>query len=358
MYETLSVIDAHCDLLFALKKAADTAGAADAAGAADTAGAAYAARPAADAGEKGGQGQSGQGGRDPLSRGRTGHMDLPRMLEGGVRGQFMALFADEADLPRAREYTHGLIDDFEALCARSGGALFPLRTPADLARARKGESLAALLSLEGAEALEGSLDAVDEFYARGVRAIGITWSRRNPFGRGVKTEGEDGLSALGCRLVEKMEEKRMIVDCSHLCDEAFADLARVARRPFIASHSNTRSLCDHPRNLSDAQIRRIAEGGGAVGATFVPPFVALEPEKPLLQHFIDHVDRIVRIGGIECAALGSDFEGYRQNGEDSVIADASQYPVIDKALAERGYTPREREKILSKNWERVIRDIL
>lgn len=295
--------------------------------------------------------------RDMLKRNALSHIDVPKLLEGGVQCQFMALFAEDEDVPRAKAYTHGLIDEFDSLCARSEGKMFPLRKPSDLDKAMPGKSVAGLLSIEGAEALEGSLDSVDEFYARGVRAIGITWNRRNPFGRGVRAEGEDGLSALGMTLVEKMEERRMIVDASHLSDKAFEDLAAVARKPFIASHSNARSVNDHPRNLTDAQIRRIADGGGAIGGVFVPNFVALKPLKPYIEHFIDHIDHIFRVGGIECVALGSDFDGYK-GIEGHVLADASEFPLLASALEKRGYTQGQIERIFAKNWERVIRELL
>jgi membrane dipeptidase len=320
-----SIIDAHCDALLAVIGKSQIPG--------DT------------------------GRRDFLARNRMSHIDLPKLLEGHVRCQFMALFAEDEDLPRVGEYTHGLIDEFEAICTRSGGVMFAIRSGSDLDRAKPGESVGGLLSIEGAEALEGSLDAVDEFYERGVRAIGITWNRRNPFGRGVRAEGEDGLSALGFQLVEKMEEMGMIVDASHLSDQAFSDLSQAAKRPFIASHSNARSLNDHPRNLTDAQIRRIAEGGGAVGAVFVPNFVSLKPVKSFLEHLIDHIEHIVNVGGLECAAIGSDFDGYR-GVEGHVLADASEFPRLAEALEGRGYASGAIEKILSKNWERVIREIL
>lgn len=320
-----SIIDAHCDALLAVIGKSQIPG---------------------DVGK-----------RDLLQRNAISHIDVPKLLEGSVRCQFFALFAEDEDVPRAREYTHGLIDQFEAVCARSNGALFPILKASDLAAAKPGKRVGGLLSIEGAEALEGSLDAVDEFYARGVRAIGITWNRRNPFGRGVRAEGEDGLTKLGFQLVEKMESMGMIVDVSHLSDPAFNDVAAAARMPFIASHSNARALNDHPRNLTDAQIRRIADSGGAVGAVFVPNFVALKPSKSYLEHLVDHIDHIVKVGGIECAALGSDFDGYR-GIEGHVLADASEYPLLVEALRGRGYSAPSLEKILSKNWRRVFDAIL
>jgi membrane dipeptidase len=320
-----SIIDAHCDALLAVIGKSQIPG---------------------DVGK-----------RDLLARNAMSHIDLPKLLEGAVRCQFFALFAEDEDVPRAREYTHHLINEFEAACARSNGALFPILKASDLAAAQPGKRVGGLLSIEGAEALEGSLDAADEFYARGVRAIGITWNRRNPFGRGVRAEGEDGLTKLGFQLVEKMEAMGMIVDVSHLSDPAFADVADAAQKPFIASHSNARALNEHPRNLTDAQIRRIADSGGAVGAVFVPNFVALKPTKSYLEHLVDHIGHLVNVGGLECAALGSDFDGYR-GIEGHVLADASEYPLLVEALRGRGYPAPSIEKILSKNWRRVFDAIL
>ncbi len=319
------VIDAHCDALLAVIGKSQIPG---------------------DAGK-----------RDFLSRNEKSHIDLPKLLEGKVICQFMALFAEDEDLPNINAYTHMLIDEFETICARSDGCFFPLQCGSDLDKASSGKSVAALLSIEGGEALEGSLEAVDEFCARGVRALGITWNRRNSFGRGVRAEGEDGLTRLGRQLVEKLEDKHMIVDASHLSDTAFSDLVDTSRKPFIASHSNARSVNEHPRNLTDLQIKQIADRGGAVGVVFVPTFVALKPTKPYIEHLIDHLDRIVKIGGIECAALGSDFDGYR-GIEGHVIKDASEYQTLPGALAAHGYSNAEIGKIFSGNWERVIRDII
>lgn len=297
------------------------------------------------------------GPRDFLADNPISHIDLPKLKRGRVICQFMAIFAEDSELGDAFGYTHRLIDEFEKICVRSGGDFYPVRRAGDLDPAGAGKRVGALLSIEGAEALEGNPDNLDSFHARGVRAIGLTWSRRNPFGRGVKTEGTDGLSSLGMRLVEKMDEMRMIVDASHLSDEAFTDLEKVSKRPFIASHSNCRELNDHPRNLTDSQIRAIAKSGGAVGAVFVPYFVSRNPDKSYLEHLLDHIDRVVDKGGLDCAAIGSDFEGYK-GVEGSVIANAGEFDALREGLAARGYSHASMEKILWKNWERVIRDVL
>jgi len=296
------------------------------------------------------------GRRNFLIRNEKSHIDLPKLLEGGVICQFMALFTGNDDLPEAYAYTSNMIDELDAIVDASGGAFFPILKGSDLDKAIPGQKVGALLSIEGAEALEGRLDALDEFYERGVRALGVSWSRRNPFARGVSVEGTDGLTDLGVELVAKMEAKPMIVDVSHLSDQAFDDLALVSKRPFIASHSNSRALNNHPRNLTDAQIRRIADSGGAIGVVFVPNFVALPPTKPYLDHLLDHIDAIVKAGGIDSVAIGSDFDGYR-GVEGHVIADTSEFHFVVEALQRQGYDSTSVDKILWKNWDRVIREI-
>jgi membrane dipeptidase len=319
------VIDAHCDTLLSVSGSNGVAGI--------------------------------QGRLDFFKRNEKSYIDLPKLLEGGVRCQFFALFVEDSELAQAKKQTCRLLDEFEILSGRSGGSLFPLLEAADLDKAMQGRGVAALLSIEGAEALEGSLDNLRYFYDRGIRAVGLTWNRRNAFGRGVRAEGEDGLSPLGLELVQAMENLGMIVDASHLSDQAFDDLAAVSKRPFIASHSNAREIMAHPRNLNDGQIRRIAASGGVVGAVMVPDFVAANPPSGYLERFIDHIDHTVKVGGVEAVGIGSDFDGYGDKGAH-VLADASEFPLLARGLEHRGYKEEAVSKILSGNWERLIREII
>lgn len=296
--------------------------------------------------------------RDFFKNNDSAHLDLPKLLAGNVRCQIMALFCDDAHLDSVYEHTLELIDIFEKLSVHSKGRFFPVLSAMDMDRAIPGDTVGAILSLEGAEALGPNAEHLLEFYARGIRAVGLTWNRRNAFARGVRGEGEGGLTEAGHRLVEKLEAMHIIIDASHLSDEAFWDLVRQARRPFIASHSNARAVYDHPRNLTDQQIKAVADSGGAVGVVFVPNFISDESEISYIDRLIDHIDHIVTVGGIACAALGSDFDGFKDEPQRRVLADASQYPKLLEMLMRRGYSPSDVEKIASGNWERVIRDIL
>lgn len=291
----------------------------------------------------------------------AGHLDLPRLLAGGVACQFMALFISDEHLGEAKARTHRMIDAFGEVCDASDGRFFPILSAKDLGKAKPGESVGGLLSIEGAEALEGSLEALDEFYARGVRAMGIAWNRRTPFARGLKAEGSDGLSALGISLVERLEALGMIVDVSHLPDQGFEDLARAAKGPIVASHSNARALCPVPRNLTDPQIRRVADSGGVVGAVFVPAFVR-EPsggsEASLFEALLDHLDHIVKVGGIDAAGFGSDFDGFKDIPGRKVLASPAEFQDFVRGLESRNYKPGEIEKIMGGNWKRLIADVV
>jgi membrane dipeptidase len=285
------------------------------------------------------------------------HIDLPKLIRGRVACQVMAIYLEDEQLPHATEEAMAMIDALDRVFAQAGADFFLARSGTDIHRAIAEKRVCALLSIEGAEALGNSLDSLDEFYQRGVRAIGLTWNRRNAFGRGLKAEGDDGLSALGRALVERMQEMRMIVDVSHLGEEGFWDVVEIAENPFIASHANARAIADHPRNLSDRQIRAIADRGGAIGCVFVPYFVSADQNDCSLDALMQHVDHIVSVGGVEVCAMGSDFDGFKPI-EAHVIQDAGQFSLIYEALRRRGYSHVEAQKILGGNWLRVFDEVL
>lgn len=285
------------------------------------------------------------------------HIDLPKLIRGRVACQVMAIFLEDEQLPHATEEAMAMIDALDEVLEQGEPDFFLARSGVDIHRAIAEKRVSALLSIEGAEALGNSLESLDEFYQRGVRAIGLTWNRRNAFGCGLQAEGNDGLSPLGKALVEKMQDMPIIVDVAHLGEEGFWDVAEIAQSPFIASHANARAVADHPRNLSDKQIRAIADHGGAIGCVFVPAFVTVDQNDCSLEALMLHVDHIVSVGGIESCAMGSDFDGFKPI-EAHVIEDAGQFPLIYEALRKRGYSHSEAQKILGGNWLRVFDDVL
>jgi len=295
--------------------------------------------------------------RDFFADNPDAHIDLPKLLRGNVRCQVMAIFLEDNQLANAPEETMHMIDIFDEVCKKSNGAVCLATNAAEVRRAINEKKLSALLSIEGAEALGSSLDMLDIYYGRGVRAIGITWNRRNAFGRGLRGEGEGGLTPLGKQLVEKMQVLYMLIDVAHLSEEGFWEVADIAKGPFIASHANARAVLDHPRNLTDAQIRAIADHGGAIGCVFVPSFIAKDPNDSNLEAFLLHVEQVVKAGGIESCAIGSDFDGFVPI-DASVIRNASEFPLLYEGLRKRGYSHGDAAKILGENWLRVFDEVL
>lgn len=285
---------------------------------------------------------------------RLGHANLARLLEGGVSVQAMAIFLDDPFLALgARKEALSMLEAIEGLYEASGGAFFPYRGPADAERARDEGRVAGMLTIEGGEAIEGDLGALREFAAHGLKVFGLTWNRRNELGRGVRTEGSDGLTELGRRAVAECERLGVVVDASHLSDAAFDDLAACAERPFVATHSNCRALCSNLRNLDDARIEAVAASGGVIGITFVSYFVVEQPGASTIDNLLAQVDHAVSVAGIGHVGFGSDFEGYPTEAGDFMTG-AECWPALMDALRGHGYSESEVEALAGGNWLRVL----
>ncbi len=298
--------------------------------------------------------------RDFFSRNDSGHIDFPRLKEGGVTCQVMALFVGSQFKPtRAARCTLELLDSFYSLLDRTED--FRLATKAEhIEDAKKKGEVSALLSIEGGEAVEGSLALLRGFYKLGVRAMGLTWNERNDIADGVgETSAGSGLTDFGVSLVREMERLGMLVDVSHLSDSSFWAVDEVAERPYIASHSNARSLASVKRNLTDRQIEALAKKGGVIGVVFLPSFVDDDPQRVSVSRLCDHIDHIKKIAGIDHVGFGSDFDGYGESpGKPIVVKDASEMPKITAELVSRGYSEEDVKKVLGGNWLRVYKEVL
>jgi membrane dipeptidase len=326
-HESLIVIDGHCDTVL------DIAGASLVEGC--------------------------EGPRDFFARGKSGHIDLPRLAEAGVTCQVMALFTENKHLAEATAWTWKLLETVEGAFAR-GDAFTPARCAADIRGAKKAGKVSGLLAIEGGEAIGGpelGLELLAAFHARGVRLMTLTWSRRNAIGRGVEVAGSDGLTDFGRRVVERMGELGMIVDASHLADESLLDLLEVARRPIVASHSNSRSLCAHPRNLSDDLAERIAATGGLVALTGPGDFIDTDPAKVTFDRFMEHVEHMIRIIGADHVGMGLDFDGWTET-HGVALRDCTWIPAVTAALLERGYSRSDIAAVMGGNWLRVIEEVV
>jgi membrane dipeptidase len=185
----------------------------------------------------------------------------------------------------------------------------------------------------------------------------LTWNRVNAIGRGAEHPGPDGLTPFGLKVIAEMERLGMIVDASHLCDQALDELLAVAQRPVVASHSNSREVLGHRRNLTDAQAARIAATGGLIGVTFAGVFVDSDPAKVSVARVIDHIDRLVSAAGAEHVGLGTDFDGFTAK-YGLVMPDCSHLPELTAGLLERGYAEADIRAIMGGNWLRVMKEII
>lgn len=316
---------------------------------------------------------------DIISRRQRGESDifrrvwLPRFREIGTRFQAFPIWIDTSYLPelglrRALAMTEFLLQEIE----QNSGEITLVRNVTELDAALQQNKIAAVLALEGCDIIEEELTTLRIFHRLGLRFASLTWNRRTIFADGTaEVDSSSGLSAAGVRLVAEMENRGIIVDVSHLSDASFWSVLKHARKPVIASHSNARSLCNHPRNLTDDQIRAVAETGGIVGVLAHP--AVIDPENPVVGRVADHVEHMVNLIGIDRVGLGVDFVKLAgleaadgpawllQPGQALMLirgfSETAEVPNLSAELLRRGYSADDIGKILSGNVLAAFRRI-
>jgi len=246
------------------------------------------------------------------------------------------------------------------LLAATDGQIRLVKAVGDLDACLQGDALGVIFHMEGAEAIDTQLDALEVWYAAGLRSVGIVWSRPNAFAHGVPfkfpstPDTGPGLTPAGTRLVKRCAELGIAIDLSHLNAAGFWDVARTLDGPLIASHSGVHALCTYSRNLTDDQLDAIGSSGGLVGINFDVGSLRADggddadtPIAKIAEHARYVADRI----GVDNVALGSDFDGATMPAE---LADASGYPLVLAALEAAGFESDEVERIASGNWRRVL----
>ena len=330
-------------------------------------------------------------GRSFFQRGTDGHIDLPRAREGALGGGFfaiyihdpvnverertgadpeaaMSLYADERTWPEpmtleyAQSQALSLLGHLLRIAETSQGEVQVVTTAAGLQRCLDTGVFAMLLHFEGAEPLDPEGCALEAFYAAGIRSVGLTHSRRNRFALGVpfkfpsSPDTGAGLTDEGKELVRQLNRRRVMIDLSHLNEHGFWDVARISDAPLVATHSNAHALSQSPRNLTDKQLDAIRESRGVAGLNFHVGFLrddgGREAETPI-SRMVDHIDYMVGRMGIDCVALGSDFDGATMPAQ---LRDAAGLPKLVDVLRERGYTGDDLRKLLQGNWVRVLRE--
>lgn len=275
-------------------------------------------------------------------------INFPKMRQGGIDAAF---FAIDVTLSLKNRLTYALdgigylLNDID----QTGAAVVVVRESEDILRAKATGKLGIVLAIEHADCTERSLNVLRMLYELGVRSIGLTHNVSSWAADGNLEAREGvGLTRFGVRLVEEMNRLGMLVDLAHVSESAFFSALEVVSRPVIFSHGNARALCDHPRNLTDDQLKALEANGGVIGMSYVPKFV--DQVNPTLDRLLDHVDHVAEVAGVKTVGLGSDFDG-----GGTLLYDATKVPDITEGLLRRGYGDAEIRGILGGNTLRVLK---
>jgi len=326
--------------------------------------------------------------------------DLDRWKKGGLDVQLFSVYCD-GDLKNPFAYANREMDSLDAVAARNPGKIVKVANYAELIEAVKQHKIAAMFGVEGGHMIEDDLGKLEALFNRGARYLTLTHNIAPSWATSAADETtkpnlpHKGLTDFGRQVVKRMNELGMLVDVSHAGEQTFWDVIQVSTKPIIASHSCVYNLTPHRRNLKDDQIKAIAKNGGVIQLNFNPGFIdssfgrkeiaflkkhAAENDslmksgmgdfysmdylyakyageansiRPPLSTLIDHIDYIVKLVGIDYVGLGSDFDGINLTPQQ--LDDVTSYPLITKALVERGYSKKDIRKILGGNFLRVLK---
>ncbi len=316
-----------------------------------------------------------------FSSGDSGHIDLPRARKGGFAGGFFAIYVpspgeggDTLDAMAQPTYDLPLPapvaeKDARSVALEQADILQEMENQGQLKICRSTDQirdcfttnrLAAIMHMEGAEAIDPDFKALDAFHERGLRSLGPVWSRPTIWGEGVPfrfpSDGDTGggLTEHGKALIQACNKRRIMVDLSHMTEAGFWDVANITDAPLVATHSNVHAICPSARNLTDKQLAAIAESGGMVGLNFATAF--LRPDGQMkadvpLEVMLRHLDHMIAILGEDGVGLGSDFDGAQVPEE---ISDVSGLPMLVSAMERHDYGTDLIEKICYRNWLRVL----
>jgi membrane dipeptidase len=314
-----------------------------------------------------------------------GHLDLPKAVEGGFAGGLFAVFVPShrqpdvpagetlgpnaettprtptpVDLASAQSVALGMISLLLRIEAESQGRVRICRRVSDIQQCMKDGVLAAVLHMEGAEAIDSSFEMLDVLRAAGLRSLGPVWSRSNAFGEGVpflcpsSPDTGPGLTDLGKELVRRCNHLRILIDLSHINERGFWDVAAISEAPLVATHSNAHAVSPHSRNLTDKQLAAIRDTDGLVGVNlataFLRPDGARDGDAPV-DLVLEHIEYMITHVGEDGVGLGSDFDGAKM---PSQIGTAAGLQTLVEAMRTRGFGEPLIEKLCFRNWLRVL----
>jgi membrane dipeptidase len=317
-----------------------------------------------------------------------GHLDLPKARQGGFGGGLFAMFvpspkrkdraggeptAQEAglvigsdpeppalDIAEAQRVTFAMAALLLRIERESEGRLRVCRTAGEIERCLADGVLAAVLHIEGAEAIDANFELLDALYAAGLRSLGPVWSRPNVFGHGVpfrcpsSPDTGPGLTELGKALIGACNALRILIDLSHLNERGFWDVAELSNAPLVATHSNAHAISPHSRNLTDRQLAAIGESGGMAGVNFAAAFLRPDGRHDAntpVELIVQHIEHMIGHAGEDSVGFGSDFDGAMI---PAALGNAAGLQILVQAMKKRGFGAPLIEKLCFRNWLRVL----
>lgn len=299
--------------------------------------------------------------RTLAERSTEGHVDIPRLFDGGVDCQVFAHFIEPIYNPIAPQRMLQIMGYFISEIEKNPEKM-EIVTHAEEIYKNHGKKISIIVGIEGGEAIDQDLRLLKVYHKLGLRTLTLCWNNRNAIADGVRWQrSKSGLTEFGVSVVEECNKLGIIVDVSHITDPGFWDVLEVSKDPIIASHSNCRSLCPSMRNLSDEMIKALSERDGVIGINLGQFFLIEQKEVtngriPTVETVVDHIDHIREVtGSVDNIGLGSDYDGFPNMAQG--LEDVSKLPNLTKALVVRGYSDQEIEKILGGNFLRVIKRV-
>jgi len=279
-------------------------------------------------------------------------VDLKKLQKNHSLAQFFALFIELEAFDKPWDYFEKLYQRFKKEIDENSHIIKHVKSYEELIN---NDKISAFLTVEDGGIIGQDFNKLKKLYSLGVRSITLTWNFPNSIGYpNVNGYSDQGLTKFGKEVVDYMNTTGMIVDVSHLSDAGFWDVANMTKKPFIASHSNARSIVNHSRNLTDDMIKAIANSGGVIGINFFPTLVN-NNHISSIDMIVEHMLYMINQGGIDVMAIGTDFDGIKGPLE---IKDISQMYLLKDALSKKGLNQNQIDKIWQNNAKRVIREVL
>lgn len=309
-----------------------------------------------------------QGENSSLYDNPTTHLDIKRLIQGNALAQNFAVWLPNANFdqldvkkefsPSTPEedlnYIHLAIERLKLEVEKNSDVIAWAKNSTDILKNEAAGKVSAILTLEDARAVDHSLERIQTFYQQGFQMIGLIWNEENCFGYPNSPKASinaKGLKSFGIEGVQYMDELGIIVDVSHLNDGGIDDVLQHSKNPVVASHSNSRKMAMHPRNLTDKHIRGISESGGVVGICVAPNFLRTNDPSSTIDDMIRHLEHIYQVGGEDVLAIGTDFDG--TSGEIELNS-PDKMPRLFEALERKGWPIDRIEKLAYQNGLRIF----